>query len=135
MALRKTLLISGGIANLLFAAFHLAFPALFNWREALAPLPATTWAIFYSAHYTVILFLLVFACLSIRHWRQMLTTQVGRAIGLSIGLLWVWRTAAEMLLFRIGQEGAWWRALLFLALAVLYLAPLYTPGLFPAEGE
>ena len=42
---------------------------------------------------------------------------------LAICSLWAYRAAAELLLFRIGVEGAWWRFYLFLALATVYLVP------------
>lgn len=45
---------------------------------------------------------------------------------LSISVLWAFRAAAEILLFKIGVDGAWWRFFLFLALSLVYLIPLIT---------
>jgi hypothetical protein len=51
---------------------------------------------------------------------------LGKIVMLSIVSLWAYRAVTEILLFKIGLDGAWWRFFLFLVLAVIYLIPLVT---------
>jgi hypothetical protein len=67
---------------------------------------------------------LFFSYMSIFQWRDLLTTSLGKAVLLSIGSLWIFRTIAEIMLFKIGVDGAWWRVFLFGALAFVYMIPL-----------
>lgn len=78
----------------------------------------------YTLHLAVVLNLLVFGYVSIFHWRELMTTGLGRVIVLSICLLWILRTLAEVAFFRIGVDGAWWRVALFLVIVLIYMIPL-----------
>ncbi len=120
----RTLLIVGGVGHILFAAFHLSFPVIFGWDETLSALSNGNRAVMYTLHLAVVLNLLVFAYVSIFHWRELMTTGLGRVVVLAICLLWILRTLAEVAFFRIGVDGAWWRVALFLIFSFFYLIPL-----------
>ena len=113
----------GGVGHILFAAFHLFFPVIFGWREALSALSNGNRAILYTLHQAVVLNLLVLAYVSISHWRELMTTGLGRVIVLAICLLWILRTLAEVAFFRIGVDGTWWRVALFPAMVLIYMIP------------
>jgi len=122
--MNRILLLTGGLLNLMLALFKIAMPHLFRWREAMGSSAASMWTILYAENLGISLLLLFFAYLSIAQWRELLTTSLGRTIMLAICSLWAYRAAAEILLFRIGVDGAWWRFFLFLALVAVYLVPL-----------
>jgi hypothetical protein len=82
------------------------------------------WSTGYAENFGISLLLLFFAYTSIFHWKALLETSLGKTTLLSIGTLWVFRTLAEVFLYRIGADGAWWRVILFLGAAVMYMLPL-----------
>jgi hypothetical protein len=122
--MNRILLLAGGLLNLLFAIFTIAMPHLFHWRDAMGSSGAHMWATVYAENLGISLLLLFFAYISIFQWQQLLKTSVGKALLLSIGSLWTFRTIAEIALFKIGVDGAWWRVFLFLIVAAFYLLPL-----------
>jgi hypothetical protein len=122
----RILLFAGGVLNLALAVFKIAMPYLFHWREALGSSSTSMWAILYGENLGISLLLLFFAAISIFQWRELPGTSVGKTLLLSIAALWAYRTIAEIVLFKIGVDGAWWRVLLFLVLAVIYFIPLIT---------
>jgi len=122
--MNRNLCMVGGAANLLFAAFHLTFPWLFRWNTELTTVSSVNRATVYTLHTAVVLVLLLFAYVSLVHWHELLTTGLGSAVTLAICLLWLIRTIAELVAYRIGIDGAWWRVAVFLAIFAIYLAAL-----------
>jgi hypothetical protein len=82
------------------------------------------WSTVYAENLGISLLLLFFAYMSIFQWQELLKTGLGKTALLAIGSLWIFRSIAEIVLFRIGVDGAWWRVFLFLTGAALYLLPL-----------
>jgi hypothetical protein len=122
--MNKAFLIAGGILNALFAIFHLALPKLARWQDSLSTLSTDTQAIMYTLNLAVALTLLVFAYVSVIYRRDLLTTNLGKAVIVSIGLFWFVRAIAEILYFRIGVDGSWVGVLIFGAVGTVYLIPL-----------
>jgi hypothetical protein len=122
--MNRILLLAGGLLDLLLAIFKIAMPYLFHWREAMSSKADSMWAILYAENLGISLLLLFFAYMSIFQWQELLKTNVGRTLLLSIGSLWIFRTIAEIALFKIGVDGTWWRVFLFLIVAAFYLLPL-----------
>jgi hypothetical protein len=131
----RALLIAGGVGHILFAAFHLSFPVIFGWQEALSVLSNVNHAIVYTLHLAVVSNLLVFAYVSIFHWRELMTTGLGKVVTIAICLLWIWRTLAEVVFFRIGVDGAWWRVAVFLVGTLLYLIPFVSSFRVPIRRQ
>jgi len=129
----KALLIVGGILNALFAVFHLALPSLARWQDTLSTISTDNQAIMYTLNLAVALTLLVFGYVSVFHQRDLLTTGLGKAMTVSVGLFWLVRSAAEILYFRIGVDGSWIGVVIFGAIGIVYLIPLF-PGLRPRAG-
>lgn len=120
----RSLLLAGGLLNLLFAIFKIAMPHLFHWRDAMSSSEAHMWATVYAENLGISLLLLFFAYMSIFQWQELPKTSLGKTALLAIASLWIFRSIAEIVLFRIGVDGAWWRVFLFLAVAACYLLPL-----------
>lgn len=122
--MNRILLLAGGLLNLLLAIFKIAMPHLFHWRDAMGASEGHMWATLYAENLGISLLLLFFAYMSIFQWQELLKTALGKTALLAIGSLWIFRSIAEIVLFRIGVDGAWWRVLLFLVVAAFYLLPL-----------
>jgi hypothetical protein len=122
--MNRILLLAGGLLNLALAAFKIAMPHLFHWKEAMGSSQTFMQTTVYAENLGISLLLLFFAYLSVFNHRELLETDTGRIVLLSIGSLWAYRAAAEIFLYRIGVDGTWWRVYLFLAAAGLYLLPL-----------
>lgn len=124
--MNRILLLAGGLLNLFLALFKIAMPYLFQWREALGASTTSMWHILYGENLGLSLLLLFFAYMSIFQWQDLIATDLGKVVMLSISVLWAFRAAAEILLFKIGVDGAWWRFFVFLALSLVYLIPFIT---------
>lgn len=122
--MNQRLLFVGGLLNLSLAIFKIAMPYLFRWQQAMSHNAGGMWAILYGENLGISLLLLFFAYMSIFQWQDLLYSKLGRSVTMSISALWVFRAIAELVLFRIGEDGAWWRFFLFLAIAGVYLIPL-----------
>ena len=116
----RTCLLIGGILNILFGLFHLSFPWLLRWPEQLGNMSSANRALLYTLDSWIILVLLLLGCVSIFHRSDILATALGSRLMLSISGLWLVRSGAEVIFFRLGVDGAWWRLLIFLILAGLY---------------
>ena len=114
----------GGLLNLLLGIFKIIMPHLFHWKEAMGSAEGFMWSTIYAENFGISLLLLFFAYTSIFHWKALLETSLGKTALLSIRTLWVFRTLAEVFLYRIGADGAWWRVIMFLGAAVMYMLPL-----------
>jgi len=122
--MNKILLATGGVLQILLAAFHGSFPWLFNWQSDLSSVSNTNRAILYTANLWIILSLAAFAYISLIHWKDLQGTRLGQTLLFSMGLMWVVRAYADIAYFRIGVDGAWWRVALFAGLASCYWIPL-----------
>lgn len=122
--MNRILLFVSGLITFSLAVFKIAMPYLFHWKEAMGSSEAHMWATVYAKNLAISILLLFFAYMSVFQWRELLKTSLGQTILLTIGSLWILRTTAEIVLFKIGVDGAWWRVFLFLGLAVSYLFPL-----------
>jgi hypothetical protein len=92
----------GGLLNLL-GIFKILMPRLFHWKEAMGSAEGFMWSTVYAENFGISLLLLFFAYTSFFRWKALLETSLGKTALLSIGTLWVFRTLAEVFLYRIGQ--------------------------------
>ena len=122
--MNRILLLAGGLLNFLLAIFKIAMPYLFHWQDALGSSAAHMWATVYAENLGISLLLLFFAYMSIFQWQELLKAGLGKTALLVISSLWIFRSMAEIALFKIGIDGAWWRVFLFLVVAACYLLPL-----------
>ncbi len=120
----RIILFMGGLLNFALALFKIAMPYLFHWRDAMRASATSMWSTLYAENMAVSILILFFAYMSIFKWQELLTTGLGKAVMLSIGVLFVYRATVEVFLYKIGVDGAWWRLALFLVMALAYLVPL-----------
>lgn len=122
--MNKRLLFAGGLVTIALALFKVAMPYLFHWKEAMGSSESHMWATVYSENLAISLLLMFFAYISIFRGQELLETGLGNSLLLAIGSLWILRTVAEIVLFKVEVDGAWWRIVLFLGLTLPYLIPL-----------
>lgn len=122
--MNRIFLLAGGVLTLLLAMFKIAMPYLFQWRDAMGLSEAHMWATVYAENLGISLLLLFFAYISVFQWQGLLKTALGKTALLAMGSLWTFRSIAEIAIFKIDVDGAWWRVFLFLAVAACYLLPL-----------
>lgn len=122
--MNRIFLLTGGLLNLGLALFKIAMPYIFQWREAMGSSATSMWSTLFAENLAVSLLILFFAFMSIFQWQELLKTGLGKIVMLAITALFVYRAAAEVLLYKIGVDGAWWRVALFLIMALAYLVPL-----------
>jgi len=105
--MNRIFLATGGVLELLLAAFHGSFPWLFSWETNLSSISNTNRAILHTANLWIILSLAVTACASLIHWRELQVSRFGNFLLFSIGLMWTVRAYEDVAYFQIGIDGAW----------------------------
>jgi hypothetical protein len=95
--MNKTLLrIAGGI-TVLFGIFHVVFPQIFNWQEALAPLSQDDRSIMYIFNYTTAAVIFGYAFITLGYTKSLLTTSIGRGVTGMMAVFWGWRIVLEVI--------------------------------------
>ena len=122
--MRESLLLVGGIYNLLFVVFHLLFWRLFDWNKDLASLTPINCAIMQVLNLSLTFAFLIFGILSLLYPGQMTETQLGRALTGMISIFWLLRAIEQIIFFKLKKWVSWAFSLLFLAGSGLYAAVL-----------
>ena len=73
----------------------------------------------------MIFILITFAYLSFTWQVDLLTTSLGKALMVTMAVVWLIRAGTEVAFFHLGEDGAVWRVVLFVILAALYGLPVY----------
>jgi len=120
----RVLLFAGGLLNFALALFKIAMPYIFHWREAMESGAASMWSTLFAENLAISMLILFYGYISIFQWQELLTTGLGKVVMLSISTLFVYRAVVEVLVYKIGVDGAWWRGILFLFIALFCLVPL-----------
>ncbi len=120
----RILLWIGGGLNLLFVVLHVTMNA---WVQSLSGITADDRAIIYILNASIAATLLVFAYLSIFHWKGLASTGVGRGAAICIAAWWLARIV-EGVVFTGIAAGAWVLYAICLAVAGLYVAAIFLPS-------
>ncbi len=115
----------GGILNLLFVIFHLSFWELFDWPQTLASLSLDNWAIMQVLNIHTAYVLGIFAILSLIFPEELLTSRLGRLMGMGIAGFWVLRAVNQAVFWNIFSINAWIIIGVCLIVALLYLGPMF----------
>jgi hypothetical protein len=115
-----TLLIIGGIYNLLFVIFHLLFWRIFNWKNDLASLTSLNRAIMQVLNLCLTFTFFVFGMLSLLYPDQMVGAGLGRALTGMIAIFWLLRAVEQVVFFKLKNRTSWVFLLVFLNGAGLY---------------
>jgi hypothetical protein len=116
----ETLLLLGGIYNLLFAVFHLLFWRIFNWKEDLASLTSLNRAIMQVLNLCLTFVFVIFGVVSLLYPAQMVGTELGRALTVMIAFFWFLRAVEQVIFFKLKNWVSWTFLLVFIGGGVLY---------------
>lgn len=119
----KSLIFIGGFFHLAFFVFHLFFWRLFDWRRDLSRLKPVNRGIMQVLNLRLMWIFLVFAYVSFFHADALLTTDLGRAILISIALAWAARAVEQVVFFKLKSSISAAFFLVFLFGACLYFSP------------
>lgn len=123
----ESLLLIGGVYNLLFAIFHLLFWRIFDWKQDLASLTSINRAIMQVLNLCLTFVFIIFGVLSLMYPAQMVETELGRTLTGMIAIFWLLRAVEQAVFFKLKNWISWVFLFIFLGGAGLY-------GLIPFVG-
>lgn len=114
----------GGVHSLGFAAFHLAFWKLFDWKRDLARNSTFNRAIMQILNLRLVYVFLGMGALALAFGRELPATPLGRALLGFMALFWVGRMLEQFVFLRIHDCRVHLLSALFALGAALHAAPL-----------
>lgn len=97
--LSKRIIYINGLLYVAGAIFHLLFWRLFDWSEELVKLSEINSAIMQVLNLALAFVLIMAAYIFFFHWRELINTQLGRALIISWSLFWVIRAVNQAVFF------------------------------------
>lgn len=119
-----TLLILGGVFNLVFAVFHLSFWRIFNWQQDLKPLRYVNRALMQILNLCLTFVFFIFAYISFSYTYDLLITRLGHSIIASISVFWFLRAFMQVAFFGLKNKISKILFVLFLFGGFIYVCPL-----------
>lgn len=119
-----TILLLCGLHSLGFAAFHIAFWALFRWPKTLASTTLANRAILQIANVQLIWVFLCIGGLCLRFPDAMIQTPLGHAVMLGISGFWVLRLIQQFVFLRVKHPLVHVLSILFALGAALFALPI-----------
>jgi len=118
----------GGVFHLICAFSHLFFPKTFHWKENLKELPADKKIkiknTMYLSNTCTLLFWLILSYIPVFYAKEILSTQMGRAILTLIVLFWIVRIFILQPIFSSYKTREFWiRTIFFLIGFIVFLIP------------
>lgn len=121
----------GGILHLGWAGFHLAFPRLFKWNQALPKLDFVNRTVFkIIAHCLTFVFLAV-GFITLLGARDLADTRLGHCLTAAIAAFWLFRLALQVIYFKLNNPVSLLLAFLFALSAAAYALPLINGVIAP----
>ncbi len=120
----KALCYIGGFYHLAFAAFHIGFWKLFDWKTELPKLSAVNRGVAQVLNLRLIYIFLVFAFVSFFFNSDLTTTALGKMILAAISLFWFGRAVEQTIFWRFGDKISVALFVIFLFGAAIYFLPL-----------
>lgn len=117
----------GGILNILGGLFHFAFWQLFNWKESLSVLDQINRNIMLMLNYCLAVLFLLTGIIFIIFRRKITNSMLGRAIMLTMAVVYLVRLALE---FVLPQS-----SLVMGAILLLIVACFLIPSIMPAGNQ
>ena len=114
-----------GIHSFAFAAFHLAFWKLFDWKHDLQKTSIATRAVTQILNLRLIYLFLGIGVLCFAFTRELHATPLGRALLVFMSLFWVGRTIEQFVFLRVNKLLVHVLTALFVIGAVLFALPLW----------
>lgn len=119
-----TMLLLCGLHSLGFAAFHVAFWALFRWPKTLASTTLANRAILQIANVQLIWVFLCIGGLCLRFPDALIQTPLGRAVMLAMSGFWVLRLVQQFVFLRVKHPLVHMLSVLFALGAALFALPI-----------
>jgi hypothetical protein len=120
----EALVVAGGIYTLALIVFHVFFWRIFKWPETLASLNYVNRATMQVLNISLTFIFCIFAYVSFLHTDELLNTQLGQAMLVSISMLWLFRAALQLVFYGWRHKVSAALAVYFLLGAILYGAPV-----------
>jgi hypothetical protein len=118
----------GGLHSLGFAAFHLAFWKLFDWKRDLVRNSLANRAILQILNLRLVYVFLGMGAVSLAFARELPATPLGRALLGFMALFWLGRGVEQFVFLRIDDWRVHLLSALFVLGTVLYAVPLWLAG-------
>jgi hypothetical protein len=119
-----SLVIAGGVINLLFVIFHLLFWELFKWPASLSGLDKRQAAIMQVLNIHLTIALALFALVSLVFPRELLTVPLGRCITIFIAGFWFLRAFNQYLFWGASKAASHLLFFVCFVNGLLYLVAL-----------
>jgi hypothetical protein len=113
----------GGCYHIAFAIFHLLFWKLFKWKKDLKNISWINRSVMQILNLRIIYLFLVFSFISLFYTKELLNTELGRIINLSISYFWILRTVEQFIFFSVKDSRSLLMVIIFISGAILYLVP------------
>ena len=113
-----------GIHSFVFAAFHLAFWKLFDWKHDLQKTSIATRAVTQILNLRLIYLFLGIGVLCFAFTRELHATPLGRVLLVFMSLFWVGRTIEQFVFLRVNKLLVHVLTALFVIGAILFALPL-----------
>ena len=122
--MNENLIKIGGYYHIAFLIFHIMFWKLFDWKKDLKSLSYINRAVMQILNIKLIYVFLVFSFISIFYTKELLTTELGFVLIVSIMLFWLFRTIEQLIFFDIKNSKSIILTFLFIVGFGLYLLPI-----------
>ena len=119
---------AGGVYTLAFAAFHLLFWRLFDWKTELRRLSFLNRAVMQVLNLSLTAAFVVFGTVSLAFPEALAAPGLGRTLLALMALFWLARAVEQVVFFKLRHWGSWAFLAVFLAGAGLYGAPAAMGG-------
>ncbi len=119
----KVLIIIGGIYHLSWAVFHIFWPKVFNWKQALANLDFINRSLMHIQSIFLLLMFFIFSFISIFHVNEMISTSLGLTLIASFSLFWLIRIIVQIKFFGYKDKISVFFLILFLFGFIIHLVP------------
>ena len=113
-----------GIHSFAFAAFHLAFWKLFDWKRELSKVGPPTRAITQILNLRLVYLFLGIGVLCFVFTRELHATPLGRALLVFMSLFWAGRTIEQLVFLRVSKPLVHALTALFVIGAILFVLPM-----------
>jgi len=121
----EIILIIGGAFHLAFAVFHMCFWKLFRWKEDLDKLRHVNRAVMQILNLCLTYLFIVFGILSIIYRQEMISTNLGNALLVSIAVFWILRMIEQLIFFGLKSTRSIVFTFLFILGGLIYVTPLW----------
>ncbi len=120
----ETVILIGGIYNIVLVIFHLSFWKIFNWEKDLKRITFLNGNILQILNLSLTFVFVIFAYISIFYTTDLLSTSLGLTLLRLISFFWFFRALQQIYFFGLKNKISLLFFIGFLLGAVIYLYPI-----------